>query len=591
MLKFDIKSKRFIDAELSKDDGGITALYARLSKEDDKEGESGSIANQRDFLLGYALECGFKNIWFFADDGYSGTTLDRPQIQAILELMKQGRVANLLVKDHSRLGRNRLKVGELTEQFTNEYEVRYIAVSDNIDTAKGLDDMVMFRELFNEFYPRDTSKKIRSTFKNKGESGERLCTRVPYGYNGDKHSWEIDPVAAKVVKKIFALAIGGLGPSQIANRLSAEGRLNPTAYRLAQGIKTHNPPPADSTVWNAGTISQILERMEYTGCTVNFKTKKLSFKSPKEIKLPREKWKIFPNTQPAIIDQETYDRVQELRQNRRHPTKTGRLSIFSGLTFCADCGSKMYYGTRKDYDRTQDNFRCGNYKASAESCTSHYIREVVLYDFVLAHLRQTIEYVKNHQNEFVQAKLEQSVGEQKRQTAQKRKELTQANHRMGEMTNIFKKLYEDNISGKLNDNIFNHILVEYEKERDALQEKIAALSVEETATVSVDKIVNLVRKCVDIEELNATLLNEFIKRIDVYAIEKSGGHWRQRIDLVYNVLPNGILPEIRKTIHKTIYTVTGRFAANATETAVAKMRRIILNVPIENQGRLYNDEI
>lgn len=275
MLQFDPKTSQFVPGALPADGSKIDANYIRLSQEDALEGDSGSVLNQREFLLKYCQDHGLKNPRFFIDDGYTGTNFDRPAFQELKALIEQGLVATLVVKDHSRLGRDRIGVALMME-FFEDNDVHYIAVNDNIDNAKGLDDMVAFRELFNEFYPRDTSKKIRAVFRSKGESGQRLCTQVPYGYTGDKHKWDIDPEAAEVVKEIFGLAISGLGPMQIAKRLTAEGHLTPTAYKLAKGEVSNHPTPADATKWNCNTVVNILEHMEYTGCTVNFKGYKKS---------------------------------------------------------------------------------------------------------------------------------------------------------------------------------------------------------------------------------------------------------------------------------------------------------------------------
>lgn len=279
MWQFDIKTKTFVPGALPADGSQITACYDRLSQEDELEGDSNSILNQRDFLLKYCTDYHFPNPWFFSDDGYTGTNFDRPGFREMMDLVEQGRVSTIIVKDHSWLGRNRLVVGALMERFTDEYSVRYIAVTDGIDSDRGLDDMVAVRELFNEFFPRDTSKKIRAVFTSKGNSGQRLCTQVPYGYIGDKHGWEIDPDAAQVVREIFALCIAGKGPMQIAKHLTAQKVMTPIAYRISQGKQVPHEAPSDPCKWSSNSVVKILERMEYTGCTVNFKTRKKSYKS------------------------------------------------------------------------------------------------------------------------------------------------------------------------------------------------------------------------------------------------------------------------------------------------------------------------
>ena len=285
MWQYDTINGKFIPGTLPAE-GNITACYDRLSQEDELEGDSGSVVNQRDFLRKYCEEHHFPNVRHFSDDGYTGTNFDRPGFREMMDLVERGRVTAIIVKDHSRLGRNRLLVGALMERFTEDYGVRYIAVTDNIDSAKGLDDMTAVRELFNEFYPRDTSKKIRAVFTSKGNSGQRLCTQVPYGYKGDKYKWEVDEEAAQVVREIFSLCMAGLGPMQISKRLKAAGVLTPTAYKLEKGLSVTHKPTADPCGWDHRAVVKILERMEYLGCTVNFKTRKKSYKSKKMLVSP-----------------------------------------------------------------------------------------------------------------------------------------------------------------------------------------------------------------------------------------------------------------------------------------------------------------
>ena len=458
--------------------------------------------------------------------------------------MERGQVQTIIVKDHSRLGRNRLVVGALMERFTEDYGVRYIAVTDGIDSAKGLDDMVAVRELFNEFYPRDTSKKIRAVFTNKGNSGQRLCTQVPYGYKGDKHRWDVDEEAAQVVREIFSLCIDGLGPMQIAKRLRAAQVLTPTAYKLEKGLNVPNHSRENPYEWDSKLVAKILERMEYTGCTVNFKGYKKSYKSKKRVQNPPDKWKVFPDTHPAIIDRETWERVQELRKNKRRPTKTGKQSMFSGLLYCADCGAKLHYCTTASFENRQNHFRCANYKSNTGTCSAHFIREVVLSDIVLEHLRRTVQYVQAHETEFVQAVMDKSMADQKREVAQKRRELTQAERRISDLDVLFQRIYEDNISGKLSDERFSKLSKSYEDEQRTLTEKAKALHAEldkeQAQAVNVAQFIALVKKYSEIDTLIPAIVNEFIERINVHAPDKSSGHRSQQIDIVYNFI--GILP-------------------------------------------------
>lgn len=305
----------------------ITALYCRLSRDDELQGDSNSIVNQKEILWRYAEENHFPNPRFFVDDGYSGTNFDRPAYQEMMELVEDGMVEAIIVKDHSRLGRNRLVIGQLLEEILDEHNVRYIAVTDNIDSLKGLDDMVAVRDLFNEWYARDTSKKIRAVWRAKSSAGKRLCNNPPYGYRKDpedKERWLVDEEAAKIVREIFSLCIVGFGPLQIAKRLRKEQVLNPTAYREAHGLIVGNPTPADPYHWDNKAVAAILERMEYLGHTVNFKGTKKSYKSKKRIKNQPEKWQVLPDTYPAIIEQAQWDRVQELRKKQAPPHKDGQ---------------------------------------------------------------------------------------------------------------------------------------------------------------------------------------------------------------------------------------------------------------------------
>lgn len=544
MWQFDRLTNTFIPGALPSDGNKITACYTRLSQEDELDGASGSILNQRDFLLKYCADNQFQNVRFFGDDGFTGVNFDRPGFNELMELVEHGQVSAIIVKDHSRLGRNRLVVGALMERFTEDYGVRYIAVTDGIDSAKGLDDMVAVRELFNEFYPRDTSKKIRAVFTNKGNSGQRLCTQVPYGYKGDKHRWDVDEEAAQVVREIFSLCMDGLGPMQIAKRLRAAEVLTPTAYKLEKGFPVVGHPRENPYEWDSKLVAKILERMEYTGCTVNFKGYKKSYKSKKRVQNPPDKWKVFPDTHPAIIDRETWERVQELRKNKRRPTKTGRQSMFSGLVYCADCGAKLHYCTTASFEDRQNHFRCANYKSNTGTCSAHFIREVVLSDIVLEHLRQTVQYVQGHEAEFVQAVMDKSMADQKKETAQKRRELAQAERRISDLDVLFQRIYEDNISGKLSDERFSKLSKSYEDEQRTLTEKAKALRAEldkgQAQAVNVAQFIALVKKYSEIDALTPAIVNEFIERINVHAPDKSSGHRSQQIDIIYNFI--GILP-------------------------------------------------
>lgn len=544
--QYDPITKTYVDGTPPPDGEKMTAVYLRLSSEDGKAAESESIANQRSLLQRYVDDEGLTNVRFFADDGYSGTNFDRPGYQEMMALVEQGLVSTIVVKDHSRIGRNRLKVGMLMERLTENYDVRYVAVNSNIDSNKGFDDMVAIQELFDEYYPRETSKKIRAVFTNKGNSGQRLCTHVPYGYVGDKHGWDIDPEAAEVVREIFTLCLDGLGPMQIAKRLRAERRMAPTAYAVSKGIATPNKPTADPYAWCTRSVGSILERREYTGCTVNFKTRKKSYKSKKILQLPPEERRIFEDTHPAIVSTEVWERVQELRKNRRRPTKTGRQSMFSGLLFCADCGAKMHFSTCQSFSPQQENFRCGNYKSNTGTCSAHFIRELVLEDLVLNHLRKTLEFARRYEETFVWAVIATSREDQRRELARQGRELAQAQKRRKELDGLFKRIYEDNAAGKLSDERYHMLSAAYEDEQRQLTDQVkvlqAAIDKGEEEAVQLHQFIALVRKYTEVKELTPTIVNEFISRIEVHAPDKSSGHREQQIDIYYNFV--GMVPEL-----------------------------------------------
>ena len=418
--------------------GKITALYCRLSRDDELTGDSNSIVNQKAILSKYAKENHFSNPLFFVDDGYSGTNFNRPSWSELLEKIENGEVSTLIVKDMSRLGRDYLKVGFYTEVLFVEKGVRFIAINNGIDSANQQDsDFTPFLNIINEWYAKDTSKKIRAVMKSKGEAGEHLCTNPPYGYRKDpenKKRWIIDPEAAEVVKRIFALCLDGYGPSQIARILKDDKVITPTIHFQQTGRATRNAPPDNPFNWTGDTIADILERPEYQGHTVNFKTYKQSYKSKKTCNNPEEKWLVFENTHEAIIDADTWARVQELRKNKRRPTRTGKTNMFSGIVRCADCGEKLYYCTSRNFEARQDHFVCSTSRLKGkEVCATHFIRAVVLERGVLAHMRMTIACVANHEEQFRKAMGAKQKAEAKRELAAKRRQLTQAERRIEEL--------------------------------------------------------------------------------------------------------------------------------------------------------------
>ena len=358
----------------------ITVLYARLSRDDEKEGISGSIQNQKAILEKFAADNHLPNPRFMFDDGYSGVTFTRPAFMEIMDLAEQGLVANLVVKDHSRLGRNRLVVGQLLEEDFVRLNVRYIAIMDNIDTANGVSDIVPMQDLFNEWHAKNTSDKVRRVMQSRGNAGIPLTTNPPYGYTKapeDKNRWIVDEPAAVIVRRIFQMCVSGLGPTQIAKKLKAEQVPTPTEYWRSIGKKC-GPGTERPYNWCSHTVAEILDRQEYIGDTVNFRSFSQSFKQKKRLDKPQEEWKIFPDAHPAIVDRETFALVQNLRQHRRRPTRTGVVSMFSGLLYCADCGSKLGYSATNNYKREQAFFFCSAYRGNSDVCSAHFIREKVV---------------------------------------------------------------------------------------------------------------------------------------------------------------------------------------------------------------------
>lgn len=533
---------------MNKQSEKITALYCRLSRDDEQEGTSGSIKNQQSILEKYAKDNGFKNTRVFVDDGWSGTTFARPAFTEIMELAEKGMIGTLIVKDHSRLGRNRLVVGQLLEEGFDSLGVRYIAIMDNIDTAKGISDLVPMQDLFNEWHAKNTSQKVRNVFKNKGMSGVPLTTNPPFGYmkNPDNtKEWIVDEEAAKTVRQIFALCVEGLGPTQIAKRLKVAKVLTPTEYWVSIG-RNCSKPPAVPYNWCADTVANILSKQEYCGDTVNFRSTTKSFKNKTKIERPQEEWKIFPNTHPAIIDREVFDLVQELRQHRRRPTKSGIVSWFSGLLYCADCGEKLYYSVTNNYKREQAYFFCSSFRKNSDECSAHYIREKVVMDNVLESMRRILLNVQAFEKEFARKQMECYSEDKKRELAEKRRELNKAKKRIAEIDGLIQKLYEDNAIGKISDERYATLSMSYEEEqrelKTALPDMENYLETETDKTENLQRFIDKVKRITEIKELTAELVHEFIDKIVVHAPRYLDGKRVQLIDIYYNGV--GILREL-----------------------------------------------
>lgn len=533
----------------------ITALYARLSQEDALDGESNSIANQKKILLKYATDNGFPNPKFFIDDGVSGVIFDRPSWNEMIRLAEAGKVRTVIVKDMSRMGRDYLKVGYYTESFFAERDIRYIAINDGVDSDKGDNDFTPFRNLFNDFYARDTSKKIRAVMRAKGNAGEHLCTNPPYGYQkdpADKKKWIVDEEAAEIVKRIFNLCIAGKGPMQIAKLLTAERVLTAKAHYAQRDGK---PLPEKPYKWSPKSVAGILERPEYTGCTVNFKTYSKSHKLKKRLHNAPENQRIFPNTQPAIIDEQVFERVQELRENKRRPAKQAeRQGLFSGLLYCADCGSKLHFATGKNMTPQQDCYRCSRYKSNTGDCTMHFIREETLKLFVLQRIFDVTALFFDDAMAFEEAAKKQRFQEVEKEAKKRKREIAQAEKRIAELDRIFKRIYEDDINGAISHERFLKLSVDYEAEQNELTKQVKtwreAVETFEQDQADFASFAAIVRKYVGIRELTPTIVNEFVKKIIVHAPDKSSGHRRQKIELVWNFIGEVNLPGDDQTVER-----------------------------------------
>ena len=540
----------------------ITALYCRLSVEDTKEkggkdDPSNSIQHQQIMLMEYAKSQHFPNPTFFIDDGYSGVDFsNRPGFQKMLAEIEAGHVEVVITKDLSRLGRNSSLTGLYINYTFPQYGVRYIAINDHFDTIdpNSTDsDMAGIKNWFNEWYSKDTSRKIRAVNKTKGERGERLTTNVPYGYkrdSDDPKKWVIDEEAAQIVKRIFALCMEGKGPSQIAALLEKEKVLNPTAYKQREGRKTPHQTPENEYRWHESTVAYILEYMEYTGCTVNFKTYTNSIWDKKQRETPIEKQAVFYNTHPSIIEQEVFDKVQEIRQQRHRRTKTGKSNLFSGMVYCADCGAKMRYCTTNYFEKRQDHFVCANYRSNTGSCSAHFIRAVVLEELVWMHMRTVISYVSRYEDHF------RAVMEQKLRLSSEaairghKKRLAQAEKRLGELDRLFIRIYEDNVAGKIDDARFAKMSKRYEQEQGENAKKIKALRLElkkdEGKRMDIDDFLETVRRYTDATTITKRMVAELIDHIEVYHAEKQDGVTNQRVDIHYNCIGAFDVPDRRK---------------------------------------------
>ena len=532
----------------------ITPLYERLSRDDELQGESNSISNQKQMLEDFARRNGLPNPTHFTDDGISGTRFDRPGFLAMMEEVEAGRVEAIVIKDMSRLGRDYLKVGQVMEVL-RQRGVRLIAINDGVDSLKGDDDFTPFRNIMNEFYARDTSRKIRSVFKSKGMSGKHLTGTVIYGYLWDekREHWLVDEEAAEVVRRIFSLTLEGYGPYQIACKLSADRIEIPVVHlaRFNEGVN-RSKPVKDPYGWGSSTIVNILKKREYLGHTINFKTRK-HFKDKKSHYVSEDEWTIFENTHEAIIDQQTFDLVQKIRSNvRRYPNGWGEAAPLTGLLYCADCGGKMYVH-RTNNGKRISQYTCSNYTKipCGTLCpTQHRINESAVLTLVSDTLRAIAEYSRNDRTEFIHTVQETQVAQQSADISKKRRRLAAAQKRAGELEKLICKIYEDNALGKLPDARYKALDAQYAKEQDALEIEIAelekAVTGYEQSQKSAEKFIALIDKYENFDTLTNTMLNEFVEKILVHERARKGSQdTTQEIEIYFNFLGRYIPPSLQ----------------------------------------------
>ena len=534
----------------------ITALYCRLSQDDGREGESNSISNQKEILMQYAKQHGFLHPEFFIDDGVSGTTFARPDFQRMQRMAENGQIATIIVKDLSRFGRNYLEVGKYLEITYPTLGIRFIAIQENVDTMNNTGtEMMPFNNIFNEWYAAQTSKKIRAVQKAKANNGERVSASIPYGYKkspDNPKQWIIDEPAAEVVRYIYKLCLEGLGPTKIAKRLRAEKILCPTAYFESVGKATANKTPSDPYRWCGDTTKRIIDNRQYTGCTINFKSSMISYKIHKRLPNDESEWQIIPNTQEAIIDETTWERVQELRKNRRRNTATGRESIFSGLVYCADCGSKLYFCASKSITEKQEFYRCAAYKENTGTCSIHYIRDIVLRQLVLETIQKVAEFVQGFEPVFVYLFAKKNAeGREKNIRAMKIK-AEQSKKRIAELDKLIERIYTDNVIGKISDERFAIMSANFEVEQKELRENLSILEQSiidaETEKVDMKRFLETIRECTDLKELTPAIVNTLIKRIEVHNSVMVDGGKRVPIDIHFTAVGLISLPDEKELL-------------------------------------------
>lgn len=530
--------------------GDVTALYARLSKDDDLVGDSNSIVHQKEILAKYAKEHGFTNIEFYVDDGFSGTNFNRPDFQRMMADAEEGKISTVIVKDMSRFGRDYIMVGYYTEIYFSNLDIRFIAINDNVDSnIQTENDLTPFKNVFNEWYARDTSKKIRAVFKAKGNSGKHLTTNPPFGYKkdpDDKDKWIIDEEAAATVRRIFQMYVDGYRISEIGHKLTEEKVETPILYYMNRGIKT-NARSEYPEIWDLMSIKYILSQTAYAGHTVNFQTAVKSYKTKKQVNLPRNQWVIFRNTQEAIIDEKTFETVQQMRKAKRARTKYNEPNMFSGLLYCADCGNHLTI-QRVARNRKMDNFSCATYRKKKKGlCSCHRILVSDLETIVKEDLQKVCEYVLFHEKEFTDEYLSGSKRETVKFQAKTKAELKRLYERQEDIGRIIRKLYEDNVNGRITDERFDFLAKSYEDEGNDLKTKIQKLknalasSVQDEEKLS--KFLKVVKSYTKIEELTPEILNSFIEKIYIGETEKYNGRKMQEVEIIYKFVGAINLPQ------------------------------------------------
>jgi len=528
----------------------ITALYCRLSRDDELSGDSNSIVHQKEILSAYAEKHGFGKTQFYVDDGYSGTNFNRPDFQKMTDDVNDGLIGTIIVKDMSRFGRDYIMVGYYTEIMLPQKDIRFIAVNDNVDSENQADnDFTPFRNIINEWYAKDTSKKIRSVLKAKGNSGKHLSVIPPFGYKKDptdKEKWIIDEEAAQIVRRIFRMYLDGDNMNDIARKLTADKIETPKLYSENRGIK-HYKEASYPEIWNRNSVEYILSNYEYIGSTVNFKTKRKSFKNKKQFIQNKEDWAVFEETQEAIIDKETFETVQKMRGTKRAYTKFNEVNIFSGLLYCADCGGRMTIRRRKE-DRRKDSFVCSTYRKKKKNlCTEHAIKVNVLEQIVLDDIRKVCGYVKKYEQDFAEEYRKCSTRDSARLKATARNELKKSESRLSEVEKIIVKLYEEKVNGSMPEERFDFLAKNYEAEQVEQKQRAIALKASLTAVEenesNISKFIALVRNYTEVSELTPEILNSFIEKIYVGNPERINGQRTQEVRIIYKLVGAVNIPQ------------------------------------------------